>query len=168
MKNLILLFVSVFTMSAMAEGGKPAKTFSRPYGMAGCGLGSVMVGKKGSQVFAATTNGSSASQLFGITSGTSNCVDTPKSKVASRVDQFILVNRFQVQGDIAKGSGETLQVLATTFGCDSSLEKELSKTLKQNYGQIFSSKNKTTEITDSIITIIEQNDQLSNSCKQLS
>ncbi len=48
-----------------------------PYGTAGCGLGSIVIGSKPGmmQIFAATTNGTSASQSFGITSGTSNCVD---------------------------------------------------------------------------------------------
>src|SRR5690348_11977029 len=46
------------------------------YGMAGCGLGSLVFGPNDApvaQVLAATTNGTFASQTFGISSGTSNC-----------------------------------------------------------------------------------------------
>ncbi|MCB9072358.1 MAG: DUF3015 family protein [Bdellovibrionaceae bacterium] len=45
------------------------------YGLAGCGLGSVLFGAKpgGVQILAYTTNGSAGNQLFGITFGSLNC-----------------------------------------------------------------------------------------------
>src|SRR3569832_2714255 len=47
----------------------------RAYGSAGCGLGSIVFGSQPGfiQILAATTNGTFASQTFGITSGTSDC-----------------------------------------------------------------------------------------------
>ena len=50
-------------------------SFAFAAGDAGCGLGSMIITKntKVMQVLAATTNGTSGSQTFGITFGTSNC-----------------------------------------------------------------------------------------------
>lgn len=96
MKILILL-LTLFSVSfaqktkpATAPAAKPvakAKAYSRPYGMAGCGLGSMVVGKNGGQVTAGTTNGSSSNQYFGITTGTLNCIDDSASEVAHKMDK---------------------------------------------------------------------------------
>ena len=50
-------------------------SFAGSYGDAGCGFGSMIFGNQAGfmQVFAATTNGTSGSQTFGITTGTLNC-----------------------------------------------------------------------------------------------
>ena len=72
MRKLTLLFAVVgvlFTASA-------ARAQQGGYGMAGCGLGSLLFGNDNTtlmQILAATTNGLFGSQTFGITSGTSNC-----------------------------------------------------------------------------------------------
>ena len=67
-----LLFAAAFVAVSLSG----LATVSAQYGMAGCGLGSVVISDDGFlQVFAATTNGTSYSQSFGITSGTSNCVE---------------------------------------------------------------------------------------------
>src|SRR5437868_47659 len=58
-------------------GGPGYGGFAGGYGMAGCGLGSLLFGPVNepfAQVLAATTNATFATQTFGITSGTSNCV----------------------------------------------------------------------------------------------
>ena len=49
------------------------------YGMAGCGLGSILFGAKPGkiQILSGTTNGIYGNQTFGISSGTSNC-DIPE------------------------------------------------------------------------------------------
>ena len=57
----------------------------------GCGLGSLVIKDQSTvmlQVLAATTNGTSGSQTFGITSGTSNC-NKPSNFVANdKLNQF--------------------------------------------------------------------------------
>ena len=51
-----------------------AVAFAEDYGSAGCGLGSLVFKQNdGTQILAATTNGTFGSQTFGITFGTSNC-----------------------------------------------------------------------------------------------
>ena len=77
----------------------------QPYGMAGCGLGSMVFGDKPGliQVIAATVNSTAASQTFGISSGTSNCEDR-----AGTAAFFIDANRVVLASDMARGSGETI------------------------------------------------------------
>ena len=118
MKNILIVLLTVVASVSFAQ--KPSgKGLLRNYGVAGCGLGSVLMGKHGGQVSAATTNNTSSNQMIGITAGTLNCIDSASSEVASRMDHFILVNRSQIQGDIARGSGETILALSSYMGCES-------------------------------------------------
>src|SRR5262245_53055913 len=99
-----LVGISVAAPIAQAESG---------YGTAGCGLGSILFGSKPGivQVLAATTNGSSGNQTFGITTGTSNCEDTASSAQSTKA--FVQANREAVSKDIARGQGETISSLST-------------------------------------------------------
>ena len=82
----------------------------------GCGLGSMVFKSQNSvlqQILAATTNGTSGNQTFGITSGTSNC-DQPSNWVQNeRLNRFVAENMDSLAGDIAQGQGEYLSTLAT-------------------------------------------------------
>ncbi len=140
MKYFLVLFALVST-SAYAQN-KPGllrradkEISGQKYGMAGCGLGSVVFGNEGgfSQVFAATTNGTSGNQTFGISSGTSNCEGLSGSS-ASRAADYVIANRIQIETDAARGQGESIDALATLGGCDS---KQLASSLQSGYGKIF-------------------------------
>ncbi|MBC7465249.1 MAG: DUF3015 family protein [Bdellovibrio sp.] len=198
MKTLITLILSLVATTAMAQATKkaPAKKaapaaqtvpadapsqpyqpaqgtragnnkFARNYGLAGCGLGSVIIDKRGAQIFASTTNGTFSNQMTGISAGSLNCIDSASSEVAGRMDQFILVNKDQLQGDIAKGSGETIEVLADVMGCQGN-KAAVGAALKNNYNTIFDSNVPANEITDSIISTIKVDGNLSSQCKKLS
>lgn len=161
MKILLLVLTGIAT--AFASGSKSKKTFSRPYGMAGCGLGSLVIPKQGSQVFAGTTNGTSSNQYFGITFGTSNCVDNGTGEVAHRMDQYIHVNKSQLAGDVAKGQGETIVALGQVMGCQP--QAPLASALKAHYQDIFNGDQTTNIVTDNIITVIQNDESLSTQCK---
>ena len=137
----ILVLSALLSMSAMAKN----------YGPAGCGLGSVLfegqTNSKVYQVLAATTNGTSGNQTFGITTGTLNC-DTEKLKIGKL--NFVEANKFALANDIAKGSGETLQATASFYGCNN-VEKAASK-LQANYKNIFTSANTDANHIDAKIT----------------
>lgn len=148
---------------AYAPRAESRPTFSREYGLAGCGLGSVVMGKRGGQISASTTNGTAGNQTFAITSGTSNCLDGASSQVASRMDQFINVNRSQFQGDVARGNGETIAALENFMGC----KAPVGSALKANYSEIFSEDAAANEVTDSVITVIMQNPELAKNCTNL-
>lgn len=169
MKKIILAITLVISSVSFAQQQRTVKKaspkFTRPYGMAGCGLGSIIMGKDGSQISAATSNGTSWNQSFGISAGTSNCVDTPTAEVAGRMDQFILVNRSQVQGDIAKGSGETILALSHYMGCEDRAQ-EIGQKLKSSYGEIFETEAPANTITDNILSVIMESN-LAQSCNKL-
>lgn len=90
------------------------------YGMAGCGLGSIVFGDSAGivQVLAATTNGTFASQTFGITTGTSNCVADGVVMVDREQEAFVEANLPSLRADIAAGGGEHLAAFTTLLGCD--------------------------------------------------
>jgi hypothetical protein len=170
MKYLLIVAVSFLTNFALAGGDSSvadtkSKMFSRPYGLAGCGLGSVIVGKKGSQIFAATTNGTSYNQSLGITFGTLNCVDAPEDKVAHSLDLFILNNRAQVEVNMVQGSGEAILTLFQIMGCQGNPDK-LGKLLKSKYSNIFPSPDvPSNEVTDKIIESVLNDEELSSTCQ---
>jgi hypothetical protein len=125
MKNLfVLATLTLISSSSFAAG----------YGSAGCGLGSVVLGDKPGfmQVFAATTNGTSGSQTFGISSGTSNCGSAGKSS-----EQFIEANKVSLGNDVARGNGETVNSLAEILKV--SKKAEFAAVLKAHYAEIFKS-----------------------------
>ncbi|MBI2602381.1 MAG: DUF3015 family protein [Deltaproteobacteria bacterium] len=112
------------------------------YGTAGCGLGSVVFGDKPGmvQVVAATTNNIGSSQTFGITSGTSNCVEQQSMAQGfkEKLNYFVQGNRHRLENDIAKASGDTVTALAELGRCSGG---NLGAVLQPQYGKIFSSDN---------------------------
>jgi hypothetical protein len=151
------------TSSTPGHNNANANTYGRQYGMAGCGLGSIVIGNKGGQIWAATTNATAYSQLFGITSGTSNCVESATSAKADRMDKYIVVNKIALADDIARGEGETIQGLAQIMNC--SQADQLGAKLQSKFTSIFPSHDlEANEITDRIITVVGQDEVLANAC----
>lgn len=116
------------------------------YGMAGCGLGSLVFGNDNSvmmQVLAATTNNILFPQTFAITSGTSNCV--AGGAVAANREQiaFAEVNFQDLKRNMAMGGGEYLGSFATLLGCEESAKAELGKMTQEQFEVIFPSSNTT-------------------------
>lgn len=155
-KNILFaLAIAVVYMSNTAHA-------KRLYGTAGCGLGNMVFGKE-NQVLAATTNGTSYSQLFGITTGTSNCVD---AEAHASIPVFIESNKLALANDMARGQGTTLSTLSEVMGCQNT--GLVSSTLQKNYGSIFPSGNVSTDdVTNTIVDIIKTDSTLSADCKNV-
>jgi hypothetical protein len=124
MKTILIAFVTLMTSAAMAKH----------YGEAGCGLGLQLMGKDGNQVLAATTNGSSYTQFFGISSGTSGCTDDGAMADNKQVPAYIEMNKVALAKEAARGEGETLAGLAQLMGCNAAT---FAPAVKANYDQIF-------------------------------
>lgn len=103
------------------------------YGMAGCGLGSLVFGDKPGiiQIFAATTNGTSGNQTFGMSTGTLNCGTKEKFVKA---EQFIEVNKVALENDMARGQGESLTALSQVLECNNA---SFAADMKNNYQSSF-------------------------------
>jgi len=130
--------VVAFVLSAgvaQADVENPAAHGKSTYGLAGCGLGSMIFGdQKGAiQILAATTNGTFGSQTFGISSGTSNCVESGSSAQGART--FIEGNREALAKDAARGSGETITTLSAMAGCKDA--KAVGARLQKRFVQLF-------------------------------
>lgn len=137
----------------------------RSYGTAGCGLGSIVFGSQPGfiQILAATTNGTFASQTFGITSGTSNCADTGGGVASAK--SFIETNRQALAKDISRGNGETIQNLTTLSGCSDS--HAVGASLQKNFKTIFPAADVSdTQVSGSVLDILKSDKTLS--CSKLS
>ena len=145
MKKAIVLMLGACLLASAAYANKP-------YGLAGCGLGSIAMGSDGNQILAATTNGTFYSQMFGITTGTSNCTDAGAIAQNKQVPFFIEANRVALANDIARGNGETVASLAQVMGCSDSAR--LAGQLQKNYSVIFPSEAVgTDEVAASIVSV---------------
>ncbi|WP_198305430.1 DUF3015 family protein [Arcobacter vandammei] len=118
----------------------------------GCGLGSIVIKNQNStvlQVLAATTNGTSGTQTFGITSGTSNC-SKPNNFVSNdKLHKFVNENMDELAMDISTGKGETLNTLAALMNIEN--KDEFASKLQANFADIYSSeKVSSAEVIDSI------------------
>jgi hypothetical protein len=171
-KAFVVLALGIFAASttAFAEDAKPANappaapkaSSGKKYGTAGCGLGSMVMGAEGSQILAATTNGT-GSQTFGITSGTSNCGDTSGGEASTRV--YIEANREALAKEIARGRGEAISNLSTLGGCTD--PQAVGVSLRKNFKTIFPNASAPTDqVTDSIISTLRSNPVLR--CEKLS
>ncbi len=135
--NPILVGSAVLCLAFSAQAQK-AKSLhdqftGQGYGMAGCGVGSVIFGQKPGmiQVFAATTNGIYSNQTFAISSGTSNCGESGKS---GATHEFIKVNKLALEKEVVRGQGETLVSLGQMLDCKS---ENFSASMKKTYSKDF-------------------------------
>ena len=130
------LYSNKLQAKVMNPGLKPQLTGNGQFGMAGCGFGSMVFEPKEKTFFAMTLNHVTSSQVFGISSGTSNCHQPLPQTInqAQKLPEFIENNKDKISQDAAKGSGETIKVLSVILQCDS---KEVSTVLKENYKKIF-------------------------------
>ncbi|MBO9665395.1 MAG: DUF3015 family protein [Bdellovibrio sp.] len=132
---VLALMVSSSAFAAPTKKGPGWK--QEGYGASGCGLGSmVFAGDQGKvqQILAATTNGTSWNQAFGISSGTSNCEVDGALLHSKEVPAFIEVNKVALANDAARGQGETLAGLANLMKCDAAA---MAPVVKKNYNKIF-------------------------------
>jgi hypothetical protein len=145
--------------SAFAQGG---------YGMAGCGLGSLVFQGDNSmikQILAGTTNGTFCSQLFGITSGTSNCTAGGVLKSEKEQAAFVEVNFRDLKRDMAAGGGEFLTSFSTLLGCDASAKASLGKMTQEKYEALVPSNDTTPmQLLWSVKTQIKATPALAQSC----
>jgi predicted nucleic-acid-binding Zn-ribbon protein len=106
----------------------------------GCGLGSVVIKNQDStfkQVIASTTNGTSGSQTFGITSGTSECAKPTNFVSNGQLNEFVASNMDGLATDIANGHGEIVNTLAVMM--DVQDKAAFIAALQANFSEIYTS-----------------------------
>ena len=120
-------------MAAMAVGGN--------HPMAGCGLGYVLFGHNDNsqimQILAATTNGISGNQTFGMTTGTSGCTEDGAVKFVKEVEVFADVNLDTLRREMAAGEGEFVRTFAALLGAEGEQVDQLVATFHKEYATLF-------------------------------
>lgn len=150
MRRTLWLLIGFVSIAGVAYADNPAATGKATYGMAGCGLGSLVFGdQKGAiQILSATTNSTFGSQTFGITSGTSNCVDSAAPSKGAKI--FIEGNREALAKDAARGNGETITTLSALAGCKDA--KAVGSALQKRFAQLFPGENTPVEqVSENVI-----------------
>jgi hypothetical protein len=89
------------------------------YGMAGCGLGSMIFKNnvRSEQWLASILNDAFIPQSLVITTGTSNCVDVDEEQMQAEQEIFIDTNFHALRTESARGEGENLRAFADLLGC---------------------------------------------------
>ncbi len=135
-----------------------------PYGMGGCGLGSLIFEKNDwTQILAATTNDSTFSQGFGISSGTSNCLPPEKSQTIAHQEDFIIHNLDTLSREMAQGQGQSIRSLAATFHCSNDALPVFSSHMRDSYPKIFSAPG-AIAILNAIKEEVKTHEDLASSC----
>ena len=126
-------------ISLALSAGLATGAFAAANSNTGCGLGSTLIDKQGLlwNLFQITTNGSTGTQTFGITSGTSGC-KSGKIVMDSRTQEFVASNMDALSQEIAQGRGEHLDTLVELLNVS---DKEAFKVaLQENYNKLYASK----------------------------
>ncbi|MBC7533943.1 MAG: DUF3015 family protein [Oligoflexus sp.] len=141
--------------------------FGKNYGMAGCGLGSLVVKSDDFvQILAATLNGTSGNQTFGISSGTSNCLPINKAAALEQQQHFVRENLENLRRDMVKGDGEYLKGYAEVLGCNAASYSSFKNVAKSEEAQIFKSPGAIAVLEATKITL-KKNAELQNACSNL-
>ncbi|MBP7710717.1 MAG: DUF3015 family protein [Rickettsiales bacterium] len=149
-----VIAATALTISASAHAGNSA----------GCGLGSMLFnGHKGlgSNLLAATTNGTSGNQTFGMSTGTLGCdsQDVVKSKAGS-LFAFTDANLNELAADSSRGNGEYLESVASIMEVKESDKAHFFKTVQGNFSSIFSSANTNTKDVVASLNAVMKNDKI--------
>lgn len=126
---------------AVAPFGIPAGSAGADNNV-GCGLGTQLWTGRDDliiQVLAATTNGFTGSQTFGISSETLGCRANQKITVEHRVNLFAGANLDRLAREMAQGEGEALESLAHLMQIDEPDRATFYRLTKENFSAIFAS-----------------------------
>jgi hypothetical protein len=154
MKRLLFTLAISVALSGAAYAAGDARSNT------GCGLGTLLWEGRADnstlfQAFQATTNGTSGTQTFGITSGTSECRQPSKFVQSEQLINFVQANMDNLAKDIAMGKGETLDTFAELLGVTPEQGATVNQKLQSNFGRIFTSEHVVVaEVIDNALTVL--------------
>ena len=158
MRKLLALSLVATLMPSLALAGG-----SHP--MSGCGLGYMLLSNKDNekvtQVLGATTNGTSGSQTFGISSGTSGCTTDGAVKWAKAVEVYAEVNLDTLRHEMAMGKGEYVETFASLLGATDATRPAMLQLFQSEYASLFPSATTTSgELMNALGTTMAQHPEL--------
>jgi len=137
MKNTLLVVTMISTLGTVGLFAKIDLKPTHRNMQTGCGLGNKVIKRPDSAIMyalQATTNGTSGSQTFGISSGTSGCKKV-KFVMNDRAQEFVASNMDSLAKDISKGQGESLSTLAELLKVEN--KAAFYAALQSNYNSIY-------------------------------
>jgi Protein of unknown function (DUF3015) len=154
-----------------SQGLKTQNTSAYRYGMAGCGIGSIVFTKPadnvvGMQIIAAILNATVSSQTWGVSSGTSNCGGTPQDVATSEQKTYLEANFATLSKEAAQGEGEQLRSLAEVFGCQGNSVQDFLNLSQNKYSLIFAS-NDSESAHSSYVSEMKANPVFKEQCERL-
>ncbi len=167
MKKILTYFI-VFLGALLFVTGVSSAPAAAKYGMAGCGIGSLIIKENGfAQVVAATTNNIYGNQTSGITTGSLGCTADGVVKSDKEQEIFVHMNIDSLEQEMAAGKGEKLNTLATLFGCPKDSQKNFANMTQKKYGTLFTNdvRNSPSDLISAIRTEISKDNNLATSCK---
>ncbi len=153
----VALFASMVSAPAMADDS-------------GCGLGTLIIksNTKLMQLFALTTNDTTFTNYFGITTGTSDCKASGLVMRDKEVQYFAEVNKDDLTREMAQGSGEKLSTLASLYGCKGAAADSFAKMTQTSYGKIVPSADvQATELVRNLNQELSTSPDLVQSCSAI-
>ncbi len=146
MKKLLVVAVAAALCLMLVGSAFAAGTMGKAHKNTGCGLGTMLWENHAdnsvlSQTMQATTNASTYTQLFGITSGTSECDQPANIAKNDRLNEFVVANMDNLAKDIAMGRGETLDTFAELLRIPAQERTAFYQKLQSNFARIFTSEN---------------------------
>lgn len=166
LKTLLTLFsfsccIKGYAENPLAKYG--SYTDNNPWGMGGCGVGSLFIKEKDMlpQLGAAIVNSIFGStQSSAISSNSSNCVAEKNKLAAVEQEVYITVNLSSLSKEAAQGTGAHISALAEVFGCPN---EDFAKLSQNKFGRIYSSNNPT-EVLQNYISEVKVSEDLSKKC----
>lgn len=140
--------------------------FGRNYGMAGCGLGSLIIKNDDKSQIIATTLNATGIQTSGITSGSSNCISGKRAAILQQQEHFVSINLESLRRDMIKGDGEYLQGYAELLGCKAEVYPDFAAAAKFGKSDIFRAPG-AVAILEATKSMMRQDAELQNSCINL-
>ena len=134
----------------------------------GCGLGAnIMKGKSGlvPHIIAATLNGISGNQTFGMTSGTSGCSVDGTVQLDKQQETFVAKNHEALSEDMARGQGEYLVAYARVLGCSDASAATFASATQAEYETIIGSATEAKTVLAATKKVVSQNPTLAASCQ---
>ena len=152
--------------------GIVSTAFAGKYGMAGCGVGSLVLGDQPGKIqIAAALINDAVSYFTGVaptwsmTTGTSNCSEDGVTLQSKEQDYFAEANFETLKNEMAQGQGENLAAFASLFGCSDKGSARFSATMQQNYQSIFNGAQDGTDMLVGVRGVFTS--QMSSSCNGL-
>lgn len=155
--------------AAQSMAAKSAPTGGK-YGMGGCGLGALVIDRDEllPQLGATFLNGIYSNQTYGMTSGTSNCVENRSDVAAMEQEVYFTANLTSISKEAAQGSGEHIAALAEVFGCRGEADLVRLGQLSQNHYTELFAKPEPELVLQRYLMVVNADPQLAKSCTKVS